>query len=56
MLNTLFDVLGRTINTDLGLQRLVIYKFWDKNSLQEWPLEQLVLKSPHLQYLKIYDL
>ena len=56
MLNTLFDVLGRTINTEYGLEKLTIKNFYDKNCLQEWPLEQLTLKSPHLQFLQIYDL
>ena len=56
MLNTLIDVLGRTINTKKGLQKLTIDGFFDKNSLQEWPLEQLVLKSPHLQYLEVSSL
>ena len=56
MLNTLVDVLGRTIDTEQGLSKLSIYKFMDQNSLQEWPLEQLVLKSPHLESISIGDL
>ena len=27
--------------------------FEDQNTLQEWPLSQLVIKSPNLEYLKI---
>ena len=38
MLNTLIDVLGRTINTEHGLKRLTIKLFYDPNCLQEWPL------------------
>ena len=39
MLNTLFDVLGRTINTEHGLEKLKINNFYDKNCLQEWPMQ-----------------
>ena len=53
MLNTLIDVLGRTIDKEQGLKRLTVDHFCDRNSLQDWPLEQLLLKSPHLEYLKI---
>ena len=53
MVNTLIDVLGRTVSTEQGLQKLTIEHFGDQNSLQVWPLEQLVFRSPHLQYLHI---
>ena len=49
MLNTLIDVLGRTIDKEQGLKRLTVDGFDDKNILQDWPLEQLLLKSPNLE-------
>jgi len=53
MINTLIDVLGRTIDEEQGLKKLTIDSFSDHNSLQEWPLEQLLHKSPHLEHLEI---
>ena len=56
VLNSLFDDLGLSIDKEQGLKKLTIEQFYDENTLHEWPLGQLVLKSPHLEYLKIYDL
>ena len=53
VLNSLFDDLGLSIDKEQGLKKLTIERFGDKNILHEWPLGQLVLKSPHLEYLKI---
>ena len=51
--NAVFAVLGRAIDPEQGLKRLDIINFCDKNELQGWPLEQLVLRSPTLLHLKI---
>ena len=56
VLNSVFDDLGRSIDEEQGLKKLTIMRFNDKNTLHEWPLGQLVVKSPRLEYLKIYDL
>lgn len=56
MVSTLIDVLGRTINEEQGLRKLTINRWFDQNNLQDWPLEQLLHKSPHLEYLEISDL
>ena len=52
----MFAVLGRAIDPEQGLKRLDITWFSDKNELQGWPLEQLVLRSPTLLHLKIDNL
>ena len=48
VLNSMFDVLGRTIDTEQGLKKLMISHFYDQNVLQEWPLTQLIPKSTKL--------
>ena len=52
----MFDDLGHFIGQEQGLKSLNIEQFSDKNTLQEWPLGQLVLKCHHLQSLKICQL
>ena len=47
------DRLGRAVNEQLGLLSLTIENFRDSNKLEEWPLGQLVLKTHHLQFLKL---
>ena len=51
--NSVFDELGRTIDAEKGLKSLTIGQIDDQNILQEWPLSQLVFKSPNLEYLKV---
>ena len=54
VLNSLIDDLGRTIDVNEGLKKLSIEAFHDcENDLQEWPLSQLVLRSPNLEELRI---
>ena len=53
VLNTLFEDIGRTVDEVQGLKKLAIEMFMDQNTLEEWPLSQLVLKSQNLEYLKI---
>ena len=55
-LNSIFDDLGRFSDEEEGLKKLEIKCFADKNTLEEWPLSQLVAKSPNLAELKIYYL
>ena len=52
-LNSIFDDIGRFSDEEEGLKKLEINKFGDKNTLEEWPLSQLVAKSPNLAELKI---
>ena len=51
--NSIFDDLGRYSDMEEGLKKLTINHFADKNTLEEWPLSQLVIKSPKLEELKI---
>ena len=51
--NSVIGVLGRTIDREEGLKRLTIQDFYDRNELQGWPLEQLVLRSSTLLSLRI---
>ena len=53
VLNTLFEDIGRTVDEVQGLKKLAIEMLMDQNTLEEWPLSQLVLKSQNLEYLKI---
>ena len=54
VLNALFEDLGRTIDREQGLKRFVINAFCDeKHTLQEWPLEHLVLNCHHLEELRL---
>ena len=52
-LNSVFDDLGRYIIEEEGLKKLTFGGFADKNNLEEWPLSQLLIKSPNLEELKI---
>ena len=54
VLNALIDDLSRNIDENQGLKKLVIYGLKDMvNTLEDWPLSQLLLKSPHLEELVI---
>ena len=44
-LNSVFDDLGLCIDLEQGLKKLEISGFADKNTLEEWALSQLVIKS-----------
>ena len=48
-----FEDLARSIDYEEGLRKFEIRGFDDKNTLEEWPLSQLLLKSHHLQHLII---
>ena len=56
VVNAVVEDLGRTIDAEQGLKNLTIEVFSDENKLEEWPLAQLVLKTHHLQSLKIAGL
>ena len=51
--NSVFDDLGRYIDAEEGLKKFEIIDFKDRNTLEEWPLSQLVMKSPNLEQLTI---
>ena len=52
VLNSLLDDLSRTIDPVNGLKKLTINGFEDEvNTLADWPLSQLLIKSPHLEEL-----
>ena len=55
-LNLVFEDLARSIDYEVGLRRFEIKDFSDKNTLEEWPLNQLLFKSHRLQQLTIWDL
>ena len=52
-LNMLFDDVGRFTDAEEGLKKFTIEEFGDRNTLNEWPLNQLAIKCHHLDYLKI---
>ena len=52
VLNSLLDELSLCIDPINGLKKLTIECFRDKeNALADWPLSQLLIKSPHLEEL-----
>ena len=55
-LNMLFDDVGRFTDAEEGLKKFTIEWFADRNTLDEWPLNQLAIKCHHLDYLKIEGL
>ena len=55
-LNSLFDDLGRYTDAQEGLKKFTLEWFGDRNTLHEWPLNQLAIKCHHLECLKIYGL
>ena len=55
VVNSVFDDLGCTIDGVKGLQSLTIQFYWDENSLQEWPLGQIVPKCHNLHSLKFFN-
>ena len=56
VINSLIEVLGRTVDREQGLKKLTIDGFVDAQSVVEWPLRQLVPKCQHLQTLKLKDI
>ena len=55
--NGVFDHIGRSISTDQrGILSFEVDRYADKNKLEQWPLSQLVTKSPFIQTIKIKDL
>ena len=55
VVNSVFDDLGCTIDGVKGLQSLTIENYQDQNSLQEWPLGQIVPKCHNLQSLRFVN-
>ena len=53
VINSLFEDFGQTIDQELGLKKLHLHFFNDRNTLEEWPLSQLALKCHHLESLKL---
>ena len=56
VINLVIDFIGSTIDAEEGLKNLAIEHFWDKNKIEEWPLEQLAQKTHNLQSLKFHYL
>ena len=56
VLNQVIDDIGRSLEQHEGLKRLEISNFCDYNSLQMWPLSQIMTKSPHCESVKIFKL
>ena len=57
VLNSLMDDFSRSIDQTIGLKKLTIDGFEDDvNTLAEWPLSQLLIKSPDLEELTISTL
>ena len=56
VLNSLLDELSLTIDPINGLKKFTIEGFVEGNALAEWPLNQLLMKSPHLEELMIAGL
>ena len=52
-LNLVFEDLARNIDHEFGLKKFEIINFTDQNTLEEWPLSQLVLRCHKLQQLTI---
>ena len=54
----MIDEIGRSIDNveGEGLKSLEIDYLTDQNSLEAWPLSQLVTKCPNLEIVKISDL
>ena len=52
-LNLVFEDLARSIDYEEGLRIFKIGKFVDQNTLEEWPLNQLLSKCHRLQELTI---
>ena len=52
-LNLVFEDLARSIDYEEGLRVFEINWFKDENTLEEWPLSQLLFKSHRLQKLTI---
>ena len=55
-LNLVFEDLARSIDAEEGLKKFEIGNLADQNTLEEWPLSQLLSKCHHLQELRVYSL
>ena len=55
-LNLVLEDLACNIDSEQGLKKFCIEGFSDQNTLEEWPLSQLVMKSHHLEELTIRSL
>ena len=53
VVTSMFEDLGRVIDKEQGLKKLTVINFFDENALEEWPLHQIVIKSPNLESLTI---
>ena len=56
VINSLIEVIGRTVDREQGLKKFTIDGFTDAQSVVEWPLRQLVPKCHLLQTLKLKDI
>ena len=57
VLNGVLDQIAQSIDNDQqGLLSLAIAFFSDKNTLDSWPLSQLLVKATFLKSLKLFDL
>ena len=56
VVSTLFDDIASNIEEEKGLKSLLIYQFQDQNTLESWPLSQLVAKAPFLVCLDVRSL
>ena len=54
VLNSVLEGLAYTVDQERGLSSFGIAYFYDRNTLQEWPLRQLAIKCHNLQHLKLY--
>ena len=52
----MLEDLARCVDKEEGLKKLKINFFLDQNTLEEWPLSQLLFKSHRLKKLTIWDL
>ena len=56
-MNSLLDDIGYNIDHDQGLKKLALdFYEYENNTIQEWPLSQILARSPLLEYLKIEKL
>ena len=53
VINSLFENLGRAIDSEQGLKKLSIEGFDDQNVLQDWSFSQFVLKGLNLESLTL---
>ena len=55
VLNSVIDVISCNLEIE-GLKKLDIEQFSDKNTLEEWPLSQLLCKASKCEFIRISNL